>query len=47
MAILNLLTAGAIGEKEGVDMNDTETQLNKVNSQINKDKQKINKDKQM
>lgn len=36
MAILNLyeMTAGAIGEKEGVDMNDTETQLNKVNSQI-------------
>lgn len=36
MAILNLyeMTEGAIGEKEGVDMNDTETQLNKVNSQI-------------
>ncbi|XP_026000431.1 coiled-coil domain-containing protein 42 homolog [Astatotilapia calliptera] len=32
MAILNLyeMTAGAIGEKEGVDMNDTETQLNKL-----------------
>ncbi|CAI5672109.1 coiled-coil domain-containing protein 42 homolog isoform X2 [Oreochromis niloticus] len=31
-AILNLyeMTAGAIGEKEGVDMNDTETQLNKL-----------------
>lgn len=33
MAILNLYEMTA-GEKEGVDMNDTETQLNKVNSQI-------------